>query len=85
MRAMELLGMKVVDKVTGFKGVVTSVSYDLYGCVQAVVSPPIDKEGKRGDGRWFDTHRLKITSKKPVMPIPDFVEIKGPAEKPLLP
>jgi hypothetical protein len=34
---LKLLGTKVRDVVTGFVGIVTSVSFDLYGCVQAVV------------------------------------------------
>ena len=33
----ELLGYKVKDSVTGFTGVVTSISFELYGCVQALV------------------------------------------------
>ena len=42
-----LLGMKGKDVVTGFKGVITSLSFDLYGCVQAVINPrKMDKEGK---------------------------------------
>jgi len=88
---LNLLGMTVEDKVTGFKGVVSSISFDLYGCIQAVVAPPINKDGKRDDGHWFDVGRLKITSKKSVMPVPDFSSNyspiangeKGPAEKPL--
>lgn len=82
MRGIELLGMKVTDKVTGFKGVVTSMCYDLYGCVQAVVSPPLGKDGKKEPGLWFDMHRLKVTGKKAVMAVPDFGVVKGPAEKP---
>jgi len=71
---LKLLGFKVKDMVTGFKGVVSSIGYDLYGCVQAVVTPEADKTGKMEDSRWFDTKRLEITSKKPVMPVPSFEE-----------
>ena len=84
-----LLGMKVVDKVTGFRGVVASVSFDLYGCIQAVVTPACGKAGKQEDGRWFDVQRLTVTSKEPVMPVPSYEAVgavadgrKGPAEKP---
>ena len=85
---LELLGLKVEDRVTGFNGVVTSVSFDLYGCVQAIVSPSVAKDGKVPDGRWFDVTRLKIVSKKPVMALPDYMSgyisegRKGAAEKP---
>jgi len=69
---MELLGYHVIDVVTGFKGVVSSISFDLYGCVQAIVSPKMDKDGGIGDGRWFDTKRLRTTSPKLVMEVPTF-------------
>ncbi len=84
-----LLGFKVEDRVTGFEGVVASVSFDLYGCVQAVVNPGMDKEGKMKDSQWFDVSRLKVISKNPVMEVPNFqfgpqAEGKqGAAEKPL--
>ena len=86
---LKLLGFKVKDKVTGFEGVVSSVSFDLYGCIQFVVTPSVDKDGKAKDGRWFDVTRLEIESKDPVMSLPDFNKgyiaegKKGPAEKPL--
>jgi hypothetical protein len=83
-----LLGFKVEDKVTKFQGVVASVSFDLYGCVQAVVNPGMDKEGKLKDSQWFDVNRLKVISENPVMDVPNFdfglqAEGKqGAAEKP---
>lgn len=86
---MKLLGLKVKDKVTGFNGVVASLSFDLYGCVQAVVTPPAGEDGKLEDGRYFDVTRLEVTSNKPVMDLPDFSKgyvaegKKGAAEKPL--
>jgi hypothetical protein len=70
-----LLGYPVVDKVTGFTGIVTSVSFDLYGCVQVIVSPPIDKDGKRPEAHWFDEKRLRVTSEERVMPMPCFDSI----------
>ena len=69
---MGLLGLKVQDKVTGQKGVVASISFDLYGCVQAIVNPGIDKEGKPRDSLWFDVSRLTVLDKKPVMQPPDY-------------
>ena len=88
MKYIHLLGMAVVDKVTGFAGIVTSVGYDLYGCVQVVVTP-VMKDGKREDSCWFDAHRLEVVGTKPVMEVPDFsskpvseAKDKGPADKP---
>ncbi len=83
-----LLGMRAVDKITGQKGVIGSISFDLYGCIQGLVTPAIGNDGKQGDSLWFDLCRLKITSKKPVMPLPKFDSVylvdgnKGPAMKP---
>ncbi len=85
---LNMLGMKVKDRVTGFSGVVSSVAFDLYGCIQAIVNPGADKEGKLMDSCWFDISRLEITSKTPVMNRPNFEfgEIaegkKGPEYKP---
>ena len=81
-----LLGLKCKDKVTGFKGVITSISFDLYGCVQAVVNPEISEDGNRQDSAWYDVNRLTITSKTPVMQRPDFdyCLVKGPEIKSIL-
>ena len=66
MKELKLLGFKAQDKVTGFKGVITSVSFDLFGCIQAALSAP-EKDGKIGESYWLDTNRMKILSKTPVM------------------
>jgi hypothetical protein len=85
---IELLGMKVEDRVTGFTGVVECLSFDLYGCIQATVRPELTKEKKLEESKWFDVSRLKVTSSAPVMDRPNFefgpvAEGKhGPAEKP---
>jgi hypothetical protein len=85
------LGFKARDRVTGMEGVIITVGFDLYGCVQAIVDPGLDKDGKQRGSVWFDIARLELISKKPVMPQPDFVSglvaegRKGPAEKPANP
>lgn len=86
---LDLLGKKVRDRVSGFTGVVSSVSFDLYGCIQAAISPPIDKDGKLPDGRWLDINRIEIVDEKRVMPLPSYAASPakhdhGPAEKPVL-
>ncbi len=68
---MNLLGLKVKDKVTNMEGVVTSLSFDLYGCVQAIVTP-FAKENKKGKSDWYDVLRLEILDKNPVMKRPNF-------------
>jgi len=82
-----LLGMKAKDKISGLAGVISSISFDLYGCVQAAITPPA-KKGEYISGTWFDLTRLEIVSKKRVMDIPDFdrgyisTGNKGAADKP---
>ena len=86
----DLLGMKVRDRVSGYAGVVTSISFDLYGCVQAIVHPGLDNDGKLKDQNWFDVARLETMDENPVMDRPDYIYSvgavaegkKGPAEKP---
>lgn len=86
---LDLLGHRVEDKVTGLTGTVTSIGFDLYGCIQAIVNPGLDKDGKSRDSLWFDVARLKVLSDQPVMERPNYdfgpqAEGKqGAAEKPL--
>ena len=84
---MKWLGLRVTDKVTGFVGVVESISFDLYGCVQAVVKGAINDKNEVADGRWFDVTRLQIVSVTPVMAVPTFEKFHapGPASKPAMP
>ena len=85
----ELLGKKGKDAVTGFSGVITSLSFDLYGCIQVVITPPADKKDGVKNGQWFDVTRVEITNHTLVIPLPDFAEgyiamgKKGAAVKPL--
>lgn len=88
-RHIALLGRTATDLVSGFSGVISTMSFDLYGCVQAVVVPPVQTDGTRPDSQWFDVARLKLSTKAPVMPVPDFSRgyiaegKKGAAEKPI--
>lgn len=81
---LSLLGLKVRDAVTGFKGIVTTIGFDLYGCVQAIVSP-LAKKDESPDGRWFDTKRLIVEDQKPVMTVPTFESVPGGQSKPGFP
>ncbi len=84
---IKLLGQQMEDVVSGFKGTVDSVSFDLYGCVQATLKPRIDKDGNVPDGCWFDVKRLKKSGKR-LMDAPAHMTTKpgkenGPADKPM--
>ncbi len=88
----ELLGQRVRDRVTKMEGIVTSLSFDLYGCIQAVVHPGLEKESQKiAEQHWFDVLRLEVLDEEPIMErpgynfTPDAISggLKGPAEKPL--
>lgn len=53
------LGETVRDKVTGFKGIVTSAARHLSGCDTYGVVPTALKDGAPQDTRWFDEPRLE--------------------------
>ena len=85
---IELLGLKAIDKITEFSGIIESVSFDLYGCIQACVKPPVNNDGTVPNGYWFDVSRLEIDRNVRKMELPNFSNgyvadgKKGPANKP---
>jgi len=87
---LDYLGRRATDRITGFTGVITSVCFDLYGCIQAIVNPGLKPDGSFGDANWFDISRLQLSDEPPVMPPPTYDWTpqtiasggKGPAEKP---
>ena len=79
----KFMGKKIKDTVTGQTGIVTAVTFDLYGCVQCLVTPNVNRENTRVDSHWYDISRLEITSRTPVMNLPEFDYDKGPAKKPI--
>lgn len=59
---ISLLGRTVYDAVTGFAGVITDVSFNIDGGIDAFVKPKVDASGKMQEGYWFDVQRL-VTDK----------------------
>jgi hypothetical protein len=86
---LNMLGMPCKDRVTGVKGVVTSVCFDLYGCVQGILHQGTKPDGTMHEQMWFDIARLERTGGERVMELPnfDFGDVaegrKGPADKPM--
>ena len=60
---LEILGYTVRDKVTQFSGVASTVGFDLYGCVQVIVTPR-DNGKDTPEPRWFDFSRLEKIAKQ---------------------
>jgi hypothetical protein len=54
------LGQRIKDKVSGFTGIAVSRTEFLNGCVRISIQPPLDKEGKLPDEKWFDIQQLEI-------------------------
>jgi hypothetical protein len=83
------LGLEAKDRVTGLTGVITSVSFDLYGCIQYLLQPGADKGTDWKDSYWLDSNRVDFLSDQPVMDQPNYIEgdvaegKKGPAMKPI--
>lgn len=87
---LELLGTVQRDRVTRFEGMVASICFDAYGCVQAYVTPPVGKDGKIQDGAWFDVKRLEDRGKRLMPPVTFGVAARpesqrGPQQKPAPP
>jgi len=70
---LNLLGHLVKDKVSDYEGVVISMSFDLYGCIQADVRPmSLDEDGNFRHGSWLDVNRLEVLTERPLMDAPNF-------------
>lgn len=54
------LGDEARDKITGFRGIVVSISKWLTGCDRYALQPPIDKDGKVPDIWWVDEPMLEL-------------------------
>lgn len=89
-KTINMLGRKARDRVTGYRGTITSVCFDLYGCVQVWLTPDAaEGQTKLEHGHWFDVARMEFTTDVRVMPVPMFGGAKtdpqeyahGPAEK----
>lgn len=82
---LQILGLVMKDIVTGIEGMVDSVSFDTYGCVQASLRVKVKDDGTVPTGHWFDVKRLKEVKKR-LMDVPTFPALgqeQGAAEKPM--
>lgn len=64
---MVKLGVTAVDRITGFRGVVTGIVEYISGCNQALVVPRVKEDGSSTDAQWFDLQRLSVDSAHPVV------------------
>ncbi len=57
------LGLEVEDRITGFRGIVTSRVEYINGCVQYCVRKKVGKDDKFPDAEYIDGEHLKVVGK----------------------
>lgn len=54
------LGVTAIDKITGFRGIVTGLVSYLTGCNQALLTPKAKEPNEFPSGQWLDVQRLEV-------------------------
>lgn len=79
------LGDRVIDPISGFKGIAHAITTWLNGCVRIAIAPEgLDKDGKVQEDRYFDIGQIRILDKaahRPVTMTPS-VEARKPITNP---
>ena len=57
------LGKEAIDKITGFKGIITGHADYLTGCDQYMLQPKSKEGAEFIEGRWFDEGRLQVLAR----------------------
>lgn len=57
-------GDEVVEKITGFKGVITGTCFYLTGCNQYLITAKAENEGKEPVALWYDEGRIQLVKKE---------------------
>lgn len=73
-QVLDMLGYTYKDKITGFKGVASACTFDLYGNVQLTLQAP-QENNKLGDCYSFDVHRLDRQAVKRAMEVPAYPDM----------
>lgn len=58
------LGQRVVDQISGFKGIVTASSHFINGCNRYEVTTENVKKNELPVSDWFDEQRLTVIGKR---------------------
>lgn len=67
-------GDEARDMVTGFTGIVTSVTVFLNGCRRVCICPPAKEDNTFQDERWFDDGQVEVLTVGKVRSNPAFPE-----------
>lgn len=76
-------GDEVVEKITGFKGVITGTCFYLTGCNQYLITARAEKEGKEPIALWYDEGRIELV-KKEVFKMEDVASVDNGCDTPPL-
>lgn len=68
------MGVQVRCRVTGLTGIITGKTEYINGCIQWLLKPPVDKDGKLVEGCWIDTIQLEV--------IGPGISVQAPEERP---
>lgn len=60
------IGQEAIDKITGFKGIITGKVEYISGCKQYILAPKVKENGEFVDSHWFDEDRLEVTGAKEI-------------------
>ncbi len=76
------LGDRARDKITGFEGVVTSITYWLNGCRRIGIQPENLKDSIPVESHAFDGPQVELISRADEPSEPEYEKTGGPAFKP---
>ena len=71
MKAKEILGKKVKDRITGFKGIAIGYAQHYTGCDTVGIKPQELHDGKPIEAIYFDIMRVEILEEKVSEVVPD--------------
>lgn len=53
-------GLRVTDTITGFQGTITGRIDHLFGCLQYIVTPTVDKDGNKRKVSYISENRISV-------------------------
>lgn len=55
-----VMGVEARCRISGLKGIITGKTEYINGCIQWLLRPPVDKDGKPVEGSWIDEAMLEV-------------------------
>lgn len=64
------MGQKVIDRISGFKGIITAIAQYYNGCVRYQVQPRMNKNEEFQDSEMIDQEQLDLIPEKKKLKVP---------------